>query len=178
MKPHLSKLFVFSLLIALAISACGGFSAPAVTPAPPPPPTTVPTPKPTATAHPTKLVGGCQPFTYDGRTYDLTKEDQIIDFRGRTRVIIVTCVVDAPMVVDSTAAELCPADGKIVFDSFGAGECSGIERFGNSQAWVYTKWASVDPIWPAGAPSAGPEEYPDELPEPQWLTPPPPGPQA
>lgn len=169
----MNHLITFVLIASTMLVACGGAVAtPQITPAlvaPTAPPAA--TVEPTATAHPTKLMGGCEPFEYDGVVYDLTQQDQIVDFRGQLRVVIVTCIVDKPMLVDAHAKPDCPLDADIEFDTFGGGSCSYVEHFGNMDAFVWNSWPMAEPQWPQGAPSAGPNEFPDEMPAPKWIYP-------
>ncbi len=164
------------IAISLLLAACGGAAAtPQITPVPPAP--TAPSPPPEPTAHPTKLIGGCQPFDYDGVTYDLSTEDQVIDFRSPLRLVVVTCIVDVPMIVDSSADPGCPEDAAITFDTFGGGNCQFRYQTDTFEVYQYLSWGHVQSQWPKGAPSAGPDEYPEEMPWRIEVTPPD-GPQA
>ncbi len=167
MNPH--KNLIISIAFGILFTACGGAAAtPQITPAP-----AAPTAPPTAT----QIVLGCDPVKYDGVLYNLDEKDQIIDFRTRTHLIVITCIVDVPMIVDSHADPGCPEESRIEFDTFGGGNCQFQYRTDNFEVYEYLSWGSVQSQWPQGAPSGSPDEFPDEMPWPESVTPPI-GPQA
>lgn len=176
MNPH--KNLIIGIASGILFTACGGAVAtPLQITAAPEATTAQPTATIEPTAHPTKLVGGCEPFSYDGVTYDLGEKDQIVDFRSNLRLVVATCIVDVPMIIDSHADANCPVDAAITFDTFGGGNCQFRYQTDTFEVYQYLSWGHVQSQWPKGAPSAGPDEYPDELPWPIEVTPPD-GPQA